>query len=81
MPISAKDKAELDFMSKLLAGNSQPTPEDVASARATAVAAVRGGGQVSSGQITQKIPTKGEVRGGYRFKGGSPNDKANWEKI
>jgi hypothetical protein len=27
------------------------------------------------------VPQAGEVRGGYRFKGGNPNDKANWEAV
>jgi hypothetical protein len=26
-------------------------------------------------------PRSGEVRGGFRFKGGNPNDKSNWEKV
>ena len=28
-----------------------------------------------------KAPSQGEVRDGYRFKGGNPKDKANWEKV
>lgn len=28
-----------------------------------------------------KAPKAGEVRGGYKFKGGNPADKANWEKV
>ena len=27
------------------------------------------------------VPQIGEVRKGYRFKGGNPNDRANWEKV
>jgi hypothetical protein len=27
------------------------------------------------------VPNTGETRGGYKFKGGNPNDKANWEKV
>lgn len=27
------------------------------------------------------IPKIGETRGGYRYKGGNPNDQANWEKV
>ena len=26
-------------------------------------------------------PKAGEVRNGYRFKGGNPNDQANWTKV
>lgn len=28
-----------------------------------------------------KVPAAGEVRSGYRFKGGDPADKANWEQV
>jgi hypothetical protein len=31
-------------------------------------------------QVTPPTPTPGMVRGGYRFKGGNPADKNNWEK-
>jgi hypothetical protein len=29
----------------------------------------------------QAAPKSGEVRNGYRFKGGNPNDQANWAKV
>ena len=29
----------------------------------------------------QAAPKSGEVRNGYRFKGGNPNDQANWTKV
>jgi hypothetical protein len=29
----------------------------------------------------QLVPNVGEIRNGYRFKGGNPKDKNNWEKI
>lgn len=35
------------------------------------------GGQGAAG----KAPVVGEVRGGYKFKGGNPADKAAWEKV
>jgi len=36
------------------------------------------GGQKSEGR---GAPAPGTVMGGYRFKGGNPNDKANWEAV
>ena len=36
--------------------------------------------QVISPQSTG-VPAAGEVRQGYKFKGGNPADKANWEKV
>lgn len=33
------------------------------------------------GQAPQALPKAGEVRNGYRFKGGNPNDQVNWTKV
>ena len=33
------------------------------------------------GATGQQAPRPSETRGGYRFKGGKPNDENNWEKI
>ena len=35
----------------------------------------------ASAAPTQALPKAGEVRNGYRFKGGNPNDQANWAKV
>lgn len=35
----------------------------------------------AGGQPAQGAPKAGEVRGGYRFKGGNPADQASWEKV
>lgn len=32
-------------------------------------------------QAAPKVPEQGEVRQGYRFKGGDPSDKSNWEQV
>jgi hypothetical protein len=44
------------------------------------VETVRSGG-ASNGQPPSGGPVAGTVEGGYRFKGGNPADKANWEPI
>jgi len=33
-----------------------------------------------SGGPVPKVPMKGQVIGGYKFKGGNPADQSNWEK-
>lgn len=38
------------------------------------------GNQQQTGSQQATAPKAGEVRGGYRFKGGNPADKASWEK-
>ena len=35
----------------------------------------------ASAAPTQALPKAGEVRNGFRFKGGNPNDQANWTKV
>ena len=35
----------------------------------------------ASAAPTQELPKAGEVRNGFRFKGGNPNDQANWTKV
>ena len=39
------------------------------------------GAQPSKQASSGKEPQAGEVRGGYKFKGGNPADKASWEKV
>ena len=37
--------------------------------------------QMGAAPAPQAAPKSGEVRNGYRFKGGNPNDQANWAKV
>lgn len=37
--------------------------------------------RVDGGQAAQTTPKAGEVRGGYKFKGGNPADQNSWEKV
>ena len=36
---------------------------------------------VEASQPRTGAPRSGEIRNGFRFKGGNPNDKSNWEKV
>jgi len=42
---------------------------------------VMGKAQEGGGSSPSPTPKPGDVRGGYRFKGGDPNNKASWEAI
>lgn len=35
----------------------------------------------AGGAQPKRAPSPGTVMNGYKFKGGNPNDKANWEKV
>ena len=37
--------------------------------------------QMGDAPAPQAAPKSGDVRNGYRFKGGNPNDQANWAKV
>lgn len=65
--ISVPDGEDVDSM-----GNVVRRPNRLVNAR-TGMELPRGGGQ-------QPAIKAGEVRDGYKFKGGNPADKANWEK-
>jgi hypothetical protein len=60
-------------------GGMRPaTPQEIAEGIQRARAIIRG--QLAP-RSTNAIPNVGAVVGGYRFKGGNPNDKTNWEKV
>lgn len=43
------------------------------------LAAIRAGQRGGSAQTSPAAPTAGDVLDGYRFRGGDPSDRANWE--
>lgn len=45
------------------------------------VAPSSGGGSTYRGSVNRSAPQVGEVRNGYRFKGGNPADRNAWEQI
>jgi len=40
-----------------------------------------GGGDASKDPTSTDAPAIGAIMDGYKFKGGNPSDKANWEKV
>ena len=55
---------------------------DMEAARTRVAGAPRAGGASGEwGSPASKAPKAGAVDGGYRFKGGNPADKSNWEKV
>ena len=67
MPVTKKVYNEL----------GQVVGEDVGAFDKRTGQAVGVGGQKSAAGA----PAAGEVRGGYKFKGGNPADKNSWEKV
>lgn len=57
------------------------TPEEQAAARQTRSAILQGMRPGSNSQTSTTAPAVGTIMGGYRFKGGNPSDKKNWEKV
>lgn len=78
--LSARDKAYGDLVGRLYV---QTQDIDAAKAMADKVYASTNLGGMPGGSAPGKsaLPKVGEVRGGYKFNGGNPNDKNNWSKV
>jgi hypothetical protein len=78
--LSSRDKAYGDLVGKLYV---QTQDIDQAKAMADKIysSSNLGGMPGGSSAGAAAIPKVGEVRGGYKFKGGNPNDKNNWSKV
>ncbi|NBW15584.1 MAG: hypothetical protein EBR82_47120 [Caulobacteraceae bacterium] len=69
---------QLDEVNKMLPGEKQKSGDDyMRSPVARQIWQKYSGEETSAPQV----PQPGEVKGGYRFKGGNPADKNNWEKV
>jgi len=78
--LSSRDKAYGDLVGKLYV---QTQDIDQAKAMADKIysSSNLGGMPGGSAPAPSAIPKKGEVRAGYRYNGGNPNDKNNWSKV
>jgi hypothetical protein len=78
--LSARDKAYGDLVGRLYV---QTQDIDQAKAMADKIYSSSNLGGMPGGSTTTAaaLPKVGEVRGGYKFKGGNPNDKNNWSKV
>jgi hypothetical protein len=78
--LSARDKAYGDLVGRLYV---QTQDIDQAKAMADKIysSSNLGGMPGGSAPAPSAIPKKGDVRAGYRYNGGNPNDKNNWSKV
>ena len=79
-PQSDSDRLMYQQMAGDLANPNIPVPQRLAALRTLRELQQKyAGPQVGAGG-SQAAPRVGEVRKGYRFKGGNPNDRNNWER-
>ena len=63
---------------KIIAKHMPEIQQNIAAIDAN-VAKLRGG--ASAAPSAKPLPKPGDMQGGFRFKGGNPGDKANWEPV
>jgi hypothetical protein len=78
--LSSRDKAYGDLVGRLYV---QTQDIDQAKAMADKIYSSSNLGGMPGGSTAapSAAPKKGDVRGGYKFNGGNPNDKNNWSKV
>lgn len=86
-PQSDKDVAQYKIMAAAVGDRSKPISQRLSAANElkglqNKYAEINGGtpNAGAAKQVQAPIPMKGMVRSGYKFKGGNPADKDNWEQ-
>ena len=80
-PQSDSDRLMYQQMAGDLANPNIPVPQRLAALRTLRELQQKYAGPQAGAGGSQAAPRAGEVRKGYRFKGGNPNDRNNWERI
>lgn len=75
------DSKEVIRQKERMRQQAEQDMETVAAQGAQKVQVVGGSGEAGSASRPASTPKAGDVMQGYRFKGGNPADKANWEKM
>jgi hypothetical protein len=78
--LSSRDKAYGDLVYKFFV-QTQNMDEAKKLANEAYAGTNLGGMPGGSATAPSAIPKKGDVRAGYRYNGGNPNDKNNWSKV
>lgn len=79
-PQSDADRLMYQQMAGDLANPNIPVPQRLAALRTLRELQQKYAGPQAGAGGSQAAPRVGEVRRGYRFKGGNPNDRNNWER-
>lgn len=80
-PQSDADRLMYQQMAGDLANPNIPVRQRLAALRTLRELQQKYAGPQAGSRGPQAAPRAGEVRKGYRFKGGDPNQRANWERI